>query len=190
MKEIRESFSRLCREGVMADYHLNSMHLEAPRREEFRQARSRLLEAIGDLTRCGGLGGLPGVSASASDSRTIIQELEERIPVNVDFVLMDKKGVYPLKVGLNTIGRLPDNDVVLEDPYVSRRHCAVLVHTSRQSELHDVASKNGTFLNGGKIAGPMPLSSGDEIRMCDRQLIFIAKADLHKAPNHTATLLK
>lgn len=168
----------------MADHHLNSMHLEAPRREEFRLARSRLLDAVGDLTRCVAPPGL----ADSSSSRTMIEELEERIPPDVEFVLMDKKGVYPLKVGLNTVGRLPDNDVVLEDPYVSRRHCAVLVHTSHCSELHDVASKNGTFLNGNKISGPVPLSSGDAIRMCDRQLVFISKADLHKLPGQAATL--
>ena len=29
------------------------------------------------------------------------------------------------------------------------------------------------FCNGQKLAGPTPLSSGDEIRMCDRQLVFM-----------------
>jgi FHA domain len=174
----------LRRETVMADYHLNSMHLEAPRREEFRQARARLLDALGDLTRLADQGAVP----SPTDSRTIIQELEERMPPGMDYVLMDKDNLYPLKVGLNTIGRLPDNDVVLEDPYVSRRHCAVLIHASRRSELHDVASKNGTYLNGAKITGPVPLSSGDEVRLCERQLVFISKADLDKVPGHAATL--
>ncbi len=168
----------------MADYNLNSMHLEAPRREEFRQARARLLDALGDLTRMADKGPPP----SAGDSRTIIQELEERMPPGVEYVLMDQNHTYPLKVGLNTIGRLPDNDVILEDPYVSRRHCAVLIHTDRRSELHDVASKNGTYLNGSKIVGPALLSSGDEIRLCERQLVFISKSDLDKVPGHAATL--
>lgn len=168
----------------MADYQLNSMHLEAPRREEFRQARARLLDALGDLTRLADKGSFP----SPTDSHTIIQELEEQIPPGVEYVLMDKDNTFALKVGLNTIGRLPDNDVILEDPYVSRRHCAILIHTDRRSELHDVASKNGTYLNGVRIAGPALLSSGDKIRMCDRQLVFISKSDLDKVPEHAATL--
>src|SRR5947199_125562 len=106
-------------------------------------------------------------------------------PVNAKFVLMDKEYVYPLKVGLNTIGRMPDNDVVLEDAYVSRRHCAVLVHAGDVCELHDVASKNGTFLNGQKIEGPTPLKTGDEIRMCNKHLVFVARA---AGPEHPGVL--
>jgi hypothetical protein len=170
----------------MADQHLNSIHLEAPRREEFRKARARLLDACGDQTRCAMVEHDP--ANSGTDSRTIIQNLENRIPTDVACALMDKEAVYPLKVGLNTIGRLPDNDVVVEDAYVSRRHCAILVHAGSGSELHDVASKNGTYLNGARLTGPTPLSSGDEIRMCDRQLIFVSKAGFPKLPGHAATL--
>src|SRR5215210_675536 len=134
----------------MLDVRLNSVHLEAPRRQEFRAARDRLLGARGGETmaaeRLTGLDGpddgntairnLPGVSAAAP----------------ARYVLMDADYTYPLKVGLNTVGRMPDNDVVVPDAYVSRRHCAVLVHTGDRCELHDVASKNGTYLNGRRIA--------------------------------------
>jgi pSer/pThr/pTyr-binding forkhead associated (FHA) protein len=93
---------------------------------------------------------------------------------------MDRESVYPLKIGLNTVGRLSDNDVVLEDPYVSRRHCAVVIHAANGTcELHDVASKNGTYLNGNRLSGPTPLVSGDEIRLCDRQLVFITRGQLN-----------
>ena len=73
------------------------------------------------------------------------------------------------------VGRSPDNDVVLDDAYVSRRHCAVLVHAGDRCELHDVASKNGTYLNGQKICGPTRLKSGDEIRMCNKNLVFVSR---------------
>jgi pSer/pThr/pTyr-binding forkhead associated (FHA) protein len=39
-------------------------------------------------------------------------------------------------------------------------------------ELHDVASKNGTLLNGKKIPGPSRLQSGDQITLCGRRLTF------------------
>jgi pSer/pThr/pTyr-binding forkhead associated (FHA) protein len=167
----------------MPDSHLNSMHLEMPRREEFRRARSMLFNACGELTRI-------QVEEESEDSdhgsRTMIHNLENQLPDNADYGLMDKEAVYPLRVGMNTIGRLPDNEVVLQDPYVSRRHCAILVHVNQKAELHDVASKNGTFLNGLKLAGPTPLNSGDEIRMCDRQLIFVAKPHIKGKPGDFA----
>src|SRR5581483_9812419 len=103
------------------------------------------------------------------------QTLNESPAPGVRFWLLDRESVYPLKIGLNTIGRAPENDVVLKDAFVSRRHCAILVHAGDGCELHDTASKNGTFLNGRKLAGPTPLNPGDEIRMCDCQLVFLTR---------------
>jgi len=170
------------------DHHLNSVHLDLPRREEFRKARARLLDACGDQTRY--VVNNPNAVAAASDSKTIIQNLENRLPNGVSYALMDKDAVYHLKIGINSIGRLPDNDVVLEDAFVSRRHCAVLVHAGSGCEVHDVASKNGTFLNGAKLPGPMPLKTGDEIRLCDRKLVFICKTSAPQPTNHGVTIAK
>jgi hypothetical protein len=158
-------------EVVMKDLHLNSVHLEFPRREDFRRARDALLQSRGSHTiaveaRAGLLSGA---------SHTMIEDAEAKPPPNADFWLMDQEGVYPLKVGVNTIGRLPDNDVVIQGPYVSRRHCAILVHSGTGCELYDIASKNGTYINGLKLSGPTHLSSGDEIRMCNRQVVFVSE---------------
>jgi hypothetical protein len=96
--------------------------------------------------------------------------------------LKDGLEVYPLSVGLNSVGRLPDNDVVIRDECVSRRHCAVLVHSDMRCELHDVASKNGTLINGKKINGPTRLQSGDQILLCNRKLTFhVAEAPVAEA---------
>lgn len=158
----------------MADEeHLRSIHLESPRRQDFRRARDVLINACGLHTR----GLHPPIRSETPDegSHTIVQEVMDRAPPDLEQWLMDQEAIYPLKVGINTIGRLPDNDVVINGPYVSRRHCAILVHTGEGCELHDIASKNGTYLNGQRLAGPTPLASGDEIRMCDRQLVFYSK---------------
>jgi pSer/pThr/pTyr-binding forkhead associated (FHA) protein len=69
---------------------------------------------------------------------------------------------------------MPDNDVVLKDASVSRRHCAIVVHATRGCELHDTASKNGTYLNGKRIGGPTRLINGDQIRLCEVTLVFQA----------------
>ena len=50
-----------------------------------------------------------------------------------------------------TIGRAPENDLVLNDLLVSRRH-AVLRRTGEQWELADLNSFNGTYVNGNRIS--------------------------------------
>ena len=161
---------------AMTDPRLNSMHLDLRRREDFRKARSELLQSCGEQTQQAIE--IQEPADPTQGSKTALQNLEGRLPTGVDFVLMDQDVLYPLRIGVNTVGRLPDNNVVVEDPYVSRRHCAVLIHAGDGGELHDVASKNGTYLNGRRIDHPAPLSAGDEIRMCERRLIFFAKGQI------------
>jgi pSer/pThr/pTyr-binding forkhead associated (FHA) protein len=169
----------------MADPRLNSMHLDPLRREEFRKARDELLSARGEKTLAAQR--IDPTPTPFHEVKERIQRLQGKIPPGTGFVLMDRDHVFPLKVGFNTVGRLTDNDVVVEDPYVSRRHCAILVHANSRCELHDVASKNGTFLNGKKLAGPHALVPGDEVRMCDRQFIFMSGSDLRLPPRNEPT---
>lgn len=137
----------------MADPRLLSVHLQAPlRRNDFRRARSAVENA------CGQHATLPPIEDSNS----------------VRFWLIDREIVYSLKVGLNTIGRMPDNDVAILDASISRRHAAIVIHTSDGCELHDTASKNGTYLNGQRIAAPTAIKCGDEIRLCDRTVRFLS----------------
>jgi len=101
--------------------------------------------------------------------------------------LLDRGKQLPLKVGLNSIGRLPDNDVVIDDATISRRHCAIVVHSDLSVELLDIASKNGTTVNGRKLAGSARLKDGDEIIICDRKLVFVMKSGaptIDRQPSH------
>jgi pSer/pThr/pTyr-binding forkhead associated (FHA) protein len=163
----------------MSDPRLHSLHLEGqPRRDQFRVARQAIQAACGSHTLAGDVRVL--VSDEQLDSSTIAVPPGGLPPAQAGrftFYLKDGSNVYPLHVGLNSVGRLPDNDVVIRDECVSRRHCAVLVHSDLRCELHDVASKNGTLLNGKKIGGPSRLQSGDQIILCNRKLFFhIAEA--------------
>ncbi len=49
-----------------------------------------------------------------------------------------------------TIGRLPDNDVVVDDLLVSRRHAVLERRPDGTWELADLGSGNGTFVNGSR----------------------------------------
>lgn len=165
----------------MTDPRLNSVHLPAPRRQEFRHAREIVLQAKGHHTLCADQVTQP------TGSNTFLEESLASSPAGSGFWLQEHGRVFPLKVGVNTIGRAPENDVVLTDGYVSRRHCAILVHRSGGCEMHDTASKNGTFLNGRRLYGPTPLSPGDKIRMCDHHLVLLSDDRLPPAA-HAPTL--
>ena len=62
-------------------------------------------------------------------------------------------------------GRLPECDVRLESPGVSREH-AELERTRAGWRLRDLGSRNGTLLNGDKI-DDAPLAEGDTIALAD-----------------------
>jgi hypothetical protein len=158
----------------MVDPRLNSVHLDPSRREDFRRAREEMLNARGYQTLAGEGAAPP---APQNDDLRTFNEVEGTDGLlSPRYSLRDRDGVYPLKIGLNTIGRAPENDVVVKDAYISRRHCAILVHAGDGCELFDTASKNGTYVNGRKLCGPTRLKAGDEIRICDRQLVFLTGA--------------
>jgi pSer/pThr/pTyr-binding forkhead associated (FHA) protein len=57
-----------------------------------------------------------------------------------------------------------------------------VVHSDLTIEIHDVASKNGTLVNGRKLAGPTRLRDGDEIGLSDRRLTFLMFAGQATSP--------
>ncbi len=64
------------------------------------------------------------------------------------------------------IGRDPHNNIVINDPQVSRQHARVM----RQGDLmvvEDAGSTNGTFVNGMRLTGPHALANGDVIGLGD-----------------------
>jgi hypothetical protein len=143
-----------------------------PRRDSFRAARQALQAACGSQTLAGDVQLIEDeVRLHAS---TLAAPAGGANPLTGRFTcyLKDGTNVYPLHLGMNSVGRLPDNDVVVRDECVSRRHCAIVIHSDLRCELHDVASKNGTLLNGKKIPAPTRLQSGDQITLCNRRLTF------------------
>lgn len=156
----------------MTDPRLQSVILsERERRELFRRARMLLERACGDQTIAADSRLLQEIARDAGDATLHVPH--EQLPRNCPCFLLDEsQQIYPLHAGVNTIGRMVDNDVVLRDECISRRHCAIVVHHNWQCELYDIASKNGTFLNNQRIERPTPLRSGDRITLCNRTLTF------------------
>jgi hypothetical protein len=68
--------------------------------------------------------------------------------------------IYDLNKGIITIGRDITNDIVINDPEVSRHHCR-LTQGGGGYTIEDLGSTNGTFVNGQRLTGARPLSHGD-----------------------------
>jgi len=70
--------------------------------------------------------------------------------------------VFDLVKDVLTIGRDMNNDVVINDAEVSRNH-GRLTSQSGGYLIEDLASTNGTFVNGQRLIGPKLLNPGDVI---------------------------
>jgi len=68
------------------------------------------------------------------------------------------------------IGRDPQNDVVLDDRRVSRKHAEVRLRLGRYT-LYDLQSTNGTYVNGRRVAEKV-LEDKDKISIGGLEIVF------------------
>ncbi|MBN1259467.1 MAG: FHA domain-containing protein [Anaerolineae bacterium] len=69
------------------------------------------------------------------------------------------------------IGRDPSSHVFLDHPMVSRNH-AEIVQQGGNYMLRDLGSSNGTFVNGQRVAGWVPVRMGDVIQVGPYKLVY------------------
>ena len=65
---------------------------------------------------------------------------------------------------VNSIGRDVNNSIVIDDSFVSADH-SVLSFRGRAWYVEDRGSTNGTWLNGQRVEGLLPLGYGDEVQI-------------------------
>lgn len=70
-----------------------------------------------------------------------------------------------------TIGRLPDNDVRIDNPTVSGHH-SLIINILNDSFLEDLNSTNGTYVNG-KLIKKHALQHGDVVTVGKHQLRYV-----------------
>jgi diguanylate cyclase (GGDEF)-like protein len=78
------------------------------------------------------------------------------------------------------IGRVAENDIVIERDSVSRRHARLLRTPERGWCLEDMGSTNGSFVNDVRIQNK-PLADGDQIRVGDVIYKFLAGSNVEAA---------
>jgi pSer/pThr/pTyr-binding forkhead associated (FHA) protein len=92
-----------------------------------------------------------------------------RIPEDA-FVIVDGVKVIPLTQPLIRIGRRLENNLVLDDPRVSRTHAELRAINGRYV-LFDLNSTGGTFVNGLKITQSV-VYPGDVISLAGVNLVY------------------
>ncbi|MEM9171556.1 MAG: FHA domain-containing protein [Pseudomonadota bacterium] len=86
-----------------------------------------------------------------------------------------------------TIGRLPDNDVRIDNPSVSGHHC-LIINILNDSFLEDLNSTNGTYV-GGKLIKKHALQNGDSITIGHHQLRYVESSTDPEQQEFEATMV-
>lgn len=79
---------------------------------------------------------------------------------------------FDLDKDVLSLGREVGNDLVIEDPQISRRH-ARLTRQGNSYLLEDLTSTNGTFVNGSRVTTPVLLANGDLIGLADTVVLAV-----------------
>ena len=91
-----------------------------------------------------------------------------RLVLSLDGQIMAE---YNMNKERYTIGRLPDNDIRIDNPAVSGHH-SLIINILNDSFLEDLNSTNGTYVNG-KLIKKHALQHGDVITVGHHQLRFV-----------------
>ncbi len=90
------------------------------------------------------------------------------------YLMVSTRGSRPVQFDLGGpligIGRASDNDVIVDDPMVSRHHCQLKLQHGAYG-FADLGSRNGSTVNGQPVS-QIALGPGDVIRIGDTEIEF------------------
>jgi hypothetical protein len=90
------------------------------------------------------------------------------------------EGQNALSIKVFRIGRDPNSDVLMSDFAISREHAVVELEDDSY-HLQDLASSNGTFVNGTRLGrDSLLLEEGDSIRFARYEFLFLGAGDLYE----------
>jgi SARP family transcriptional regulator, regulator of embCAB operon len=112
---------------------------------------------------------------TAAGTVTVLDQRTQVTGQGVIAYLHEASGAsYPLQSAATRIGRLHDNEIVLDDANVSRHH-AVIIDTGSSFIINDLRSSNGVHVQHQRIRTTATLNDGDNIRICDHEFTFEIK---------------
>lgn len=79
---------------------------------------------------------------------------------------------YLLKWDVISIGKSPNNSIILDDETVSEEHARIKRDEKNRFYLYDLLSENGTYINDKKLLRPKELNDFDEIQLGRTRLVF------------------
>ena len=79
---------------------------------------------------------------------------------------------YPVYLGINSIGFLPTNNIVIDDDTVGRAHATLHYQGAGDVVLTDLNSLNGSYVNGNRIQRPTSIHDGDYIALGEWQASY------------------
>jgi adenylate cyclase len=105
-------------------------------------------------------------------------------------VIQSTDGTREIQLGRqNPIGRLPLDGISLSDPRVSKEHCLIFIDPSGNFVLRDLASRNGTFINGRRVWADTLLKKGDRITVGGTSCLFVSERTEGLAERGDETLM-
>lgn len=97
--------------------------------------------------------------------------------------------IYELNKEIITLGRDITNDIVINDPEVSRHHSR-MTRGPGGYLMEDLGSTNGTFVNGQRLTGGRPLNSGDLVSLGETvTLAYESTLPVSVEPSNQPTML-
>jgi len=114
----------------------------------------------------------------------LLQRIEEDAHPQSRLLLEDGR-VVPIDRPVLNLGRQRDNQIILDDPSISRRHAQIRLRFGHYT-IFDLGSTTGTTLNGEKVREAM-LSSGDIITIGNKTLIYIEEGSSASEPERGDT---
>ena len=108
---------------------------------------------------------------STKDSISLLFELDDLLVATLPPMLSEAV----------TVGRMPDCEMVIDDPSVSKHHAKLTgLAAEGVTTVDDLGSSNGTLLNGLDVRSDVVLRDGDEVTFGDARYCYLRTKTLHQ----------
>ena len=106
-----------------------------------------------------------------AETSTLAVDPNDGMPVpEYAFLIVSGNQVYPLTEQVLNLGRRPDNNIVIDDPSVSRKHAQIRSINNRYV-IFDLDSTGGTFVNKVRV-DQATLFPGDVVTLAAVDLVY------------------